>query len=808
MLQDIRLALRLFGRSKFSTVIALLSITLTVGATAVVFAAVRSVLLKPLPYTEVERLVQLRSDNPHAQKQAAGDWIGAHDVRELERRSRAFESIGFYHNALLDLPGDGKVVPEALYGLQIDAKIFPLLGVAPMMGRNILPEEDRPPHSEVIILSYGLWVRRFHADPSIVGRTIAFTGHTSVVIGVMPPGFNFPMRREAVHTPSPYVEFWSSPLYISANPNASIEAVARLGPGVSLAAARQEIAEISRDLTREFPAFNRDRVLSANPLRERAIGNAAAGLWLLMAAAVLFMLIGCGNVANLLLARGVGRRREIAVRMALGAGTTRIVRQLLTESCLLALLGGAGAYLFAVAAWRILPALAPVSIPRLAATHADGAVLAFAFAVAAVNGILFGIAPAWSAADRRRAPIWSAFGSRGAAAGRHAGMRPWLVGAELAFSVLLVVVGGQVLASFVRLVSIDPGFDRDHIVASVVIPAPDRYRTPAARSVFYQKMLDAVRALPGAELSGTVDALPFSGENDGGTVSRGETSGLKLTVEMDTVGGDYLQALGIRLLEGRWFRAEEANPESDAAIVSSDVARRLWPGGSALDKRLCISCTPENPPNWKRVVGVVASVVHASLNEPLTGSVYLAANAMQRAQFLVVRTERPLGEMQQAIRRAIAAVDPNQPVLLSVSMRQLLADSVADRRFIVALLGITAALALALAAAGIYGVISYSTSLRTAEIGIRMAVGADPGDILSLIFREGLFTVAIGLAAGLAAALAAVRVLSGAVPGLDSAHPMPIGLAVVLVLATAAFACWIPARRSTRTDPMTALREE
>jgi putative ABC transport system permease protein len=806
MLQDIRLALRLVRRNRFSTAIALLSIALTVGATAVVFAAVKSVLLEPLPYFHPERLVQFRSDDPRVEKQSAGDWMIVHDIHELRRRWRTLESIGFYHNALLDLPGDGKTLPEALYGVQIDANVFRVLGVSPMLGRNILPEEDLPQHSEVIVLSYGLWVRRFHADPSIVGRSIAFTGHSSVVIGVMPPGFNFPLRREAAHTPSPYVEFWSGPLSISPNPNAGIEAVARVRPGVSVAEARQEVAGVSRELARDFPAFNRDRVLSANPLPQRAIGKAATGLWLLMAAAALFMLIGCGNVANLLLARGVGRQREIAVRMAMGAGASRIVRQLLTESCLLALLGGAGAYLFAAAAWRILPALAPVSIPRLAAARADSTVLAFALAVAVLNGIAFGIAPALGAARRRSR--WNPFSARGATAGRHEGVRAWLIGAEVAFSVLLVVVGGQVLASFVRLVSLDPGFNQDHIVASVVIPAPDRYRTPEARSLFYRKMLDAVRAIPGTQLAGTVDALPFSGENHGGTVSGGEPNGLKLVAEIDVAGGDYLQAMGIRLLEGRWFHPEEADTGGDAAIVSADIAQRIWPRESALGKRMCLYCTPENPPNWKRVIGVVASAAHTALDEPQAGSVYLAAAAMQKAQFLVVRTPRPFGETQQAIRRAIAAIDPNQPVLLSASMQQLMADSVADRRFIMLLLAITAALALALAAAGIYGVISYSTSRRTAEIGIRMAVGAAPGDILALIFRQGFFVVAIGLAVGLGTAFEAIRVLRGVLPGLDSPQPGPIGAAAMLVAVTAAVACWVPARRATQTDPLAALRQE
>jgi hypothetical protein len=313
-------------------------------------------------------------------------------------------------------------------------------------------------------------------------------------------------------------------------------------------------------------------------------------------------------------------------------------------------------------------------------------------------------------------------------------------------------------------------------------------------------MLDAVRAIPGVESAGTVDALPFSGENHGGFVSSGSAPSI---AEINVAGGDYLQAMGIRLDQGRWFRDEE----DGAAIVSVWTASRLWPGASAIGQRVCVFCTPENPANWKRVIGVVSDASHVALDQREKGTVYLAGNAMRRAQFLVVRTTRPEGEMAHAIRRAIAAVDPNQPVLLSATMRELVADSVADRRFIALLLAITGSLALAMAAAGVYGVMSYTTSRRTAELGIRMAVGATPRNIFVLIFRDGFATVAVGLAAGIGAAVAATRYLRGTIAGLDGGAGY-LALATVLVMATAALACGVPARRATRTDPVAALREE
>jgi len=809
-LQDIRLAFRIFRRTPLLTGIALLSIALSVGATAVVFTAIKSVLIDPLPYAHAEQLVQLRSEFPKMQEQANSDWVVWNDTRELDRRTRTLESTGVYSNAVFDLAGDSTSTPEALYGLQMNADLFPALGVSPMLGRNILPEEEQRGHSDVMILSYGLWVRRFNSDPRIVGRTVTVNGHDCQVIGVMPPDFNFPLRRQAAHTPSPYVEFWAAPFHVPANPNAALGAVARLRPGVTLTEARQDLASISEVLAHDFPETNRDRTLRLNFVRDRTVGIATNGLLILMAAALLFMLIGCANVANLLLARGFARQREINVRLAMGAGQMRIVRQLLTESCLLALLGGLGGYVLTVAAWRVLPALAPVSIPRLAAARADSAIFGFALALAIVNGILFGIAPALRL-TKSRAITLGGFAARGAASGRHDRTRSSLVAAEVAVSVILVAIGGQLLASFVKLIRTDPGFEVDRVLASVVLPAPVRYPDPALRALFYKRILDSVRNLPGVESAGTVDALPFSGENHGGYVSA--MGGSKLEGEIDVVGGEYLQTMGVRLLEGRWFREEEMaesnTSESDqAAIVNDFIAARLWPSSRAVGQRVCVDCTPEHPNNWKRVIGVVSSASHAALNEANKGNVYMAAGAMRDSYFVVVRTQWPMADLEKAIRRAIAAIDPNQPVLLSASMSALVADSVADRRFIMLLLAVTAGVALVMSAAGIYGVVSYTTSRRTQEIGIRVAVGAMPWDVLALIFRQGFLTVAIGLVLGLGIAMVAMQSLRTFLPGLEFGNPANIWIATGLVALTAGIACWVPARRATRIDPMSALRAE
>jgi predicted permease len=811
LLQDIRLALRLLWRTPSFTCIALLSIALSVGAVAVVFAAVKAVLIDPLPYARAGELVQIGADFATSDpSQPHGDWAFWNDAQEIIRRTRTLKSVGIYGNAIFDLAGDAATPPEALYGLRMSASLFPTLGVTPMLGRNILAEEDEPGHANAMILSYGLWKRRFNADRNVVGRSVNIDGHDCLVIGVMPPEFNFPLRRAAAHTPSPYVEFWAPMQERPRGTMAGLGVVARLRQGVSLRDAQQDLASIGADLKREFPATNRDHALRAGFLRDRTVGNAKNALRLLMAAALMFLLIGCANVANLLLARGLVRQREIAIRIAIGAGRARIIRQLLTESCVLAMLGGMGGYGLTAAAWKILPAIAPVSVPRLAASRVDWRILAFALMVALVNGVLFGMAPALRA-GWTRVITTNDLRTQGIASGKRDRIRGSLVAVEVAITVALVVIGGQLLGSFIDLLRTDPGFQADHVLASVVLPAYERYKTPEERGMIYGKFLNSVRTLPGVESAGTVDALPFSGENHGGLItSTASAAGEprdQIPAEIDVVSSEYLQTMGVRLTEGRWFREGEMRA-GDSAIVNDVTASRLWPGTSAVGKQVCIYCTPENPRNWKRIVGVISSVRHAAMDGPQQASVYLSADALANAQFLVVRTDRPPRDLEEAIRRAIAAVDPNQPVFLSASMRTLIDDSLADRRFIMTLLAITGCLALAMSVAGVYGVTSYITSGNTQEIGIRMALGATSRSVQLMVFRQGFFAAVVGLTTGAALTLALMRVLRGVLVGLGSGDIGDASTAFALVSLTAAIACWVPARRAARIDPMAALRED
>jgi predicted permease len=561
---------------------------------------------------------------------------------------------------------------------------------------------------------------------------------------------------------------------------------------------------ISEVLARRYPITNQYRVFHVGRLRDRALGFAQTGLLLLMAAAAMFMLIGCANVANLLLARALARHRDIAVRLALGAGQGRIVRQLMTESCVLALLGGLLGYALSVVAWSLLPAVAPMSIPRLAAARADGSVFAFTLAVSLINGLLFGIEPALRTARRDPALVLSDSGARGVLGGQRNSLRSSLVIAEIAVAVILVVIGGLLTGSFIRLLRTDPGFEPDRILASIIIAGGDQYRDPERHGELYRRIVDSVRTLPDVEQAGTVDALPFSGENNGGEIGRDE-SDTGHVAEIDRISAHYLESFGVPLLEGRWFREDDMDSSRDTALINDVAARSLWPGESPLGKRFCIYCSDPQFKLWKRVVGVVKSIRHSGLDEQTRAEVYWASGALQQAQFLVVRTTHPDLQLAMAIRRVIAAIDP-KPVFLSASMSTLIGDSIADRRFIMTLLAITGCLALLLSAAGVYGVMSYATSLQTQEIGVRMALGATPFNVHALVFGQGMRLAVLGVLIGLALALGLTRVLASVLTGLASPDTGLVTMAVALVTITAALACFIPAHRATRIDPMTALR--
>jgi len=782
----------------------------------VVYAAVRAVLIEPFPYSHSESLVQIRTDSSRGGN-ARQDWVSHGDMEDVARENHSFTALGTYHYALFNLGGDVGSLPEALYGLNVSANIFPTLGVSPMLGRNILPEEAQPGRNHEMILSYGLWVRRFRADPGAVGRKVQVNGHDCMIIGVMPAGFDFPMRlATTVSTPSGHMDFWAPEAIDPTQTHRDTigyGAIARLRPGTSLSHAQQDLTAIAARLALAYPRTNKDRTLRAGWLRDRTLGFAQTGLMLLMAAALIFLMIGCANLANLLLARTLARDREMAIRTALGAGRKRLIRQLLTESCVLAALGGLSGYALCALAWRLLPAITPMSIPRLAAASADAPVFTFAILASVLTGIAAGLAPAWRAGAMESAGSLCVSGARGIAGTSGNRVRSLLLLSEIVVTVVLVVIGGAVTGSFVRLLRTDPGFNTDQVLASIIVASGDRYLNhPEAHALLFRRILNAARIMPGVESAGAVNPLPFSGDNTGGWVTATELGVVRpetqQIAEVDQVSDGYLETMGVRLLKGRLFREEEVDPAREVAVVNDLAATRLWPAGNAIGGRICINCRPNEPPHWKQVVGVVGSIRHAALDQAPGLEVYLSGGALESAAFLVVRSSRPLAGLGQAIRRAVAAIDPNQPVFLTAAMSKLIDDSVSDRRFIVTLIGITGSLALLLSAAGVYGVVSYITSRRTQEIGVRMALGASPRQIQALIFWQSMRLAAFGIAVGLITAVTLERLLQHYLAGLQADDPVLIGIATVLVAATAAAACWVPAWRATRIDPVVAIRQE
>jgi predicted permease len=454
-----------------------------------------------------------------------------------------------------------------------------------------------------------------------------------------------------------------------------------------------------------------------------------------------------------------------------------------------------------------------MSIPRLAAARADAPVIAFAILVSVLTGLAVGLAPAWRAGAMESAGTLCVSGFRGIVGASGNRVRSLLLLSEIAVTVVLVVIGGALTGSFVRLLRTDPGFNTDHVLASIIVASGDRYlHHPEAQALLFRRILNAVRVLPGVESAGTVTPLPLSGDNNGGLVTATEVGVVRPETqeiaEVDQVSDGYLETMGVRLLQGRLFREEEVDPAREVAIVNDLAEARLWPGENAVGGRICINCRPDEPPHWKQVIGVVSSIRHAALDQAPGLEIYLSGGALASADFLVVRSNRPLAGLGQKIRRAVAAIDPNQPVFLTATMSRLIDDSLSDRRFIVTLLGTTGCLALLLSAAGVYGVGSYVTSRRTPEIGVRMALGATPRQIQALIFWQGMRLAALGIAIGLITAAALVRLLRHNLAGLQVDDPALIGMAASLVAGTTAVACWVPAWRATRIDSVAAIRQE
>jgi len=790
------------------TAVAVATLALGVGANTAIFSVVKAVLLSPLPYAAPDRLVAIAESTPEAVHPVTVDYTTTHDWRA---RSRSFESMSLFRRAAGALVERGE--PELILGLRVSYDFFDTLGIKVAIGRGFQPEEDRPDRRYEVILSHALWLRRFGGDPSIVGRVVHLSESPFTVVGILPGDFE-PLGIPGVVT-SPEMFM---PLGYDLKESAAcrgcqhLHLVARMKPGVRASEAQAELNTIMHALVREYPnSYHPNAGVAVTPLDESIAGAVRKPLWVLLGAVGFVLLIACANVSNLLLVRASGRAKEIAVRAALGAGRARLVRQLLTESLLLALAGGVGGVLLAMWGTSAIAWFGPEEIPRVNRIHVDAGVLLFGLAISLVTGILFGLAPALRASRvDLNDTLKDAGKSTAGQSGR--GLRNLLVTAELALAFVLVVGAGLLGKSFLRLMRVDPGFDPRRVLTLNTFIYGTRYQKPEAALGYFQQVLDRLRATPGVERAALTSVLPLSGNFDRRSFQiqdrRLSSDAEAPAADTYSVSPDYFQVMKIPVKRGRVFTDQDRMGAPLVAVISESCANFQFPNQDPIGKHIQLGGRADDKP-WMTIVGIVGDVRQYGLDQASNMAAYVAqAQDVNFAYQLVARTALDPGLLERTVREAFFAVDKTQPVFLVTSLEKYIQGSLAQRTFTLALLGLFGALALGLAAVGIYGVVSYTVSLRTREVGIRIALGAGRGDVLGLILRQGLAVTGVGLAAGFLASLVLARFLASLLYQVRPVDLATSAIVAVLLSVAALAASYIPARRAARVDPMIALRCE
>jgi putative ABC transport system permease protein len=809
ILQDIRYALRILRRSHGFTIVAVLALALGIGATTAIFSVVDAVILKPLPYRDPGQLVQLWMRFTNIGIPNDQNWVSAPEFMDLQQNN-SFSQIAAIDDQSYNINISG--APERIEAAVVSASFFPLLGVQAQLGRVFLPEEGRAGHQQVVLLSDGLWRRRFGADRGVLGRKLVMNGQSREIVGVLPPGFQMPRDAE-VWTP---LVFAAADLAPDNRGSHGLRAIARIKPGLTFAQARADMAAVSSRIIEQNPTYpykDYNFAVILVPLLEQQIGDIKMALWVMMGAVSLVLLIACGNVANLLLARASARQREIAVRQALGVGRWRLTRQLLTESVLLALAGGAAGLALAFGALRLLVAATATSFPRVAETHLDPGVLMFTLLVSLATGILFGLAPAFQAA-RHDTHDTLKEGGRGIVGGASQGLRSALVVGELALSLALLAGSGLLIRSFLRLQQVDAGFRADGVLTMRVSLPEQKYAKPEQTRAFYRELLDRVRQLPGVDAAGAANGLPLGGTGWSGTTTIDTQAVPEKDRSPETdqrpVTAGYFEAMGIPLVRGRYFDRRDIETAAPVAIVDETLARTYWPGEDAIGKRITQGDRESSAP-WRVVVGVVRHVRYRTLESPSRVEFYwpypqtdFALGSMS----LAIHTGADPRMLANAVQKQVSALDPDQPVYRIRTMQELMAESVARRRLSMFLLAIFAGVALLLAAVGIYGVMSYTVAQRAHEMGIRMALGARGKNILWLVLGQSLWLTGAGLLIGLAGSLLLTRLLATLLFDVKASDPFTYLFVALFLAAVAQVASFLPAWRATTIDPVTALRQE
>jgi putative ABC transport system permease protein len=807
--RDLRHGARLLWKAPGFSAVALVTLALGMGATSAIFSVVDAVLLKPLPFRDPQRLLVLWEGNPAQNLEKM--FVAPGNFLEWRNESGALEALAAIHDFSINLTAgpNGHIDPEELMAERVSASLFPLLGVQPVVGRAFLPEEDQPGRTNYALLSYSLWQRRFGGDLSIAGKAIRLRFQSYTVVGVLPAGFS--VLDSAVDI---WLPLGLNPHDVRAAGMRYLTVIARLKPGVEIERARTEMDTIGSRLEQANPALDRGWRPSLVPLREQLVGHVRQALLVLMAAVGFLLAMACVNVANLLLARGATRHKEIAIRIALGAGRVRIVAQLLSESMLLALAGGALGMALARGAVALVARLGPASIPRLAEASIDARLFLFALGVSVATGILFGIAPAiqCSGADLNAALTEVGRGGTTGRSGRMA--RNALVVAEVALAVVVLIGAGLLIRSFARLRSADPGFRPSGLLTLRLPLAGGRNAAPDRRIAFFQQVADRVAALPGVRAAGAVNALPLTGLGlgsnfavDGRPAPAPEQRPMGL---LRSVHSAYFRTMGIPLVAGRVFADSDTSQAPPVIVVNQTLARLFWPEGNPVGGRLVVDA---NNRRVAEIVGVVGDVKPERIESQDWPTIYCPyPQAPATTMIMVVRAAGPKGapplSLASAVEREVHQLDPDQPVADVRSMEDVVDQAIAGARFNTALLGVFALIAFLLAAVGIYGVISCDVTERTHEIGIRVALGAQPGDVLKLVLGQGARLAGYGIAAGLVAAFALTRLMATMLYGVKPADAYTFVAIPVLLGAVALAASYLPSRRALRLDPVTALRHE
>ncbi|HEX8501292.1 MAG TPA: ABC transporter permease [Pyrinomonadaceae bacterium] len=800
--QDLRFGVRALRKQPGFSLVVVLTLAIGIGANSTIFSFANGVLLRPLPYADPESLVALDETSPKRNVTSMG--VSFPNFLDWRAQNRVFEDIAAYTEGTYTLVGGGE--PEQIRGAGVSSGLFEILGVTPALGRTITPEEDRPGSETVVILSHGLWQRRFGSEPGAVGRTISVNNRPHTVVGVMPPGFKFPEVADLWVPLALDTQKWT-------RNDHGLGAIARLKPGVSLGQAAAEMEAIALRVEEQNPVTNEGLSVSVTNLRAGLVGGYRQSILILLGVVGFVLLIACVNVANLLLARASSRRREVSIRVALGAGRWRIFRQLITESLVLSAAGGALGLILALWGLQLLLTAVPVELPFWMKFDLDGRVLAFTAAVSLLTGIVFGAAPALQASK----VDLNASLKEGGRSDAHAGagmrrLRGLLVVGEVALSLVLLVGAGLMMRSFLRLQQVDVGVNPANVL-TMSVPLPSaRYREPERRSAFFQQLVERVGALPGVREVGAVSNLPLSGSRWGRSLTVEGRAALSVgaapVINHCVVTPGYFRAMGIPVLAGRDIAEADAKDAPKVTVVDERLAREYWPGESPLGKRVRFGPPESNEP-WHTVVGVVGGVRHERPDAATRMSVYVPYQQIPvREMTLAVRTGGDPAGLAVAVRSQVRGLDPDQPVTDVRTMGEVITSAIWQPRLHAILFGVFAAVALALASVGIYGVMSYAVTQRTHEIGIRIALGAKPRDILRLVVGHGLALTLVGIALGAASAFALTRVMTSLLFEVSPADPATFAANVALLTAVSLVACYIPARRATRVDPLVALRYE